>query len=69
MNYGFPGGSVSKESTCDVGDLGSIPKLGRSPEEGNGCSLQYSYQENLMDKRVWWATAHPATKCGTQLSD
>ena len=32
---GFPGGSVGKESTCNVGDLGSVPGLGRSPEEGN----------------------------------
>ena len=33
--FAFPGGSDSKESACDVGDLGSIPGLGRSPEEGN----------------------------------
>ena len=33
---GFPGGSVGKESTCSAGDLGSMPGLGRSPEEGNG---------------------------------
>ena len=33
---GFPGGSDGKESACNVGDLGSIPGLGRSPEEGNG---------------------------------
>ena len=33
---GFPCGSVGKESTCNVGDLGSIPGLGRSPGEGNG---------------------------------
>ena len=31
----FPGGSIGKESACSVGDLGSIPQLGRSPEEGN----------------------------------
>ena len=35
---GFPGGSYNKESTCDVGDLGSIPGLGRSPGEGTGHS-------------------------------
>ena len=43
---GFPGGSASKESTCNVGDLGMIPGLGRSPGEGD---LQYSGLENSMD--------------------
>ena len=38
----FPGGSVSKESACNVGDLGSIPGLGRSSRVGNGNQLQYS---------------------------
>ena len=46
---GFPGGSASKESTCNAGDLGLIPGLGRSPEEGNGYPLQYSGLENSMD--------------------
>ena len=45
----FPGGSASKESTCNVGDLGSIPGLGRSPGEGKGYPLQYSGLENPMD--------------------
>ena len=48
----FPGGSASKESTCNVGDLGSIPWLERSPGEGNICPLQYSGLENSMD-RPW----------------
>ena len=39
---GFPGGSAGKESACNVGDLGLIPGLGRSPGEGNGYPLQYS---------------------------
>ena len=39
---GFPGGSAGNESTCNVGDLGSIPGLGRSPGEGKGYLLQYS---------------------------
>jgi len=43
----FPESSADKESTCNVGDLGSIPRLGRSPGEGKG--LQYSVQENSMD--------------------
>ena len=46
---GFPGGSAGKESACNVGDLGSIPGLGRSPGEGKGYPLQYSGLENSMD--------------------
>ena len=46
---GFPGGSAGKESAYDVGDLGSIPGLGRSPGEGKGYPLQYSGLENSMD--------------------
>ena len=46
---GFPGGSVGKESTCNVGDLGLIPGLGKSPGEGKGYPLQYSGLENSMD--------------------
>ena len=49
---GFPCGSAGKESACNVGDLGSIPGLGRSPEEGEGYSLQYSCLVNSMDRRV-----------------
>ena len=48
-NKGFPGGSAGKESACNVGDLGLIPGLGRSPGEGNGYPLQYSGLENSMD--------------------
>ena len=44
-----PGSSVSKESACNAGDLGSIPGLGRSPREGKGYPLQYSGLENSMD--------------------
>ena len=40
---GFPDSSVGKESTCNVGHPGSIPGLGRSPGEGKGCPLQYSW--------------------------
>ena len=46
---GFPSGSDSKESTCNPGDLGSIPGLERSPGEGKGYPLQYSGLENSMD--------------------
>ena len=45
----FPCGSVGKESTCNEGDLGSIPGFGRSPGEGKGYLLQYSGLENSMD--------------------
>ena len=55
---GFPGGSAGKESACNAGDLGSIAGLGRSPEEGNGYPLQYSFLENSMDRGAWQARAH-----------
>ena len=48
---GFPGGSDGKESTCNVGDLGSIPGLGRSPGGGHGNPLQYSILENPHGRR------------------
>ena len=47
--WGFPYGSAGKESFCNAGDLGSIPGLGRSPEEGKGYPFQYSDLENSMD--------------------
>ena len=47
---GFHGGSDSKQSACNAGDLGSIPGLGRFPEEGNGKPLQYSCLENSMEE-------------------
>ena len=47
--FGFPCGSAGKESASNAGDLGSIPGLGRSPEEGKGYPLQYSGLENSMD--------------------
>ena len=58
-SMGFPGGSDGKESTCNVGDLGSIPGLRRSPGGGHGNQLQYSCLENPMDTGVWWATYSP----------
>ena len=50
-SWGFPGSSDGKESTCNAGDLGSIPGLGRSPEGGQGYPLQYSCLENLHGQR------------------
>ena len=49
----FPGGSVVKESTCNSGDAGLIPELGRSPGGGNGNPLQYFCLENPMDRAAW----------------
>ena len=62
-------GSAGKESTCDAGDLGSIPGLGRSPGEGNGAPLQYSCLENPMDGGTWKAAVHGVAEGWTQLSD
>jgi len=59
----FPDSSVGKELSCNVGDLGSIPGLGRFPGEGNGYPLRYSGLENSMD-----SIAHGVTKSWTQLS-
>ena len=53
----------------NVGDLGSIPGLGRSPGEGNGNPLQYSCLENCMDGGTWWAEVHGVAKSWTRLSD
>ena len=62
---GFPGVSDSKESAYNMGDLGSIPGLGRSPGGGHGNPLQYSCLENPMDRGAWWATVHGVEKSQT----
>ena len=59
---GFPSGSDGKGSACNVGDLGSIPRLGRSPGEGHDYLLQYSSLENPMDRGAWWATVCGVSK-------
>ena len=59
---GFSSGSDGKESACNAGDSGSIPGMGRSPEEGNGNVLQYSCLENSMDRGAWQATIHGVIK-------
>ena len=51
-----------KESGCQCREAGSVPGLGRSPGEGNGNSLQYSYLEHPMDRRAWWAIVHGIVK-------
>ena len=57
-------GSAGKESTCNAGDLGWIPRLGRSPGEGKACPLQYSGLENSKEYVV-----HGVTKSQTRLRD
>ena len=58
-----------KESACSEGDMGLIPGSGRSPEGGNGNSLQYSCVGNSMDRGAWWAIVHGVTKSQTRLSN
>ena len=55
------GSSADKESTCNAGDPGSIPGLGRFPGEGIGYPHQYSCLENPMDRGAWQATVHGIT--------
>ena len=65
---GPPGGLNGKESACnagDAGDEGLIPESGRSSEEGHGNPLQYSCEENPMDRGAWWATVHRVAKSQT----
>ena len=62
MYLGSPGGSVGKESTCNVEDPGLIPGWERSPRERNGNPLQYSCLENFMDRGAWQATVHELAK-------
>ena len=64
ITMGFPCGSAGKESTCNTGDLGSVPGLGRSPGEGEDYQLQCSGLENSMVREVWQATAHGVAEFG-----
>ena len=57
-NFGFPGGSKSKESACNVGDWSSIPGSKRFPGGGNGNPLQYICLENPMNRGAWQAPVH-----------
>ena len=59
---GCPGGLDSKQSVCNMGDMSSIPGLGRSPGEGHGNPLQYSCLENPMDRGTQWAIVHGVAK-------
>ena len=64
----FPGGANGKESACQrrrYRELESIPGWGRCPGRGKGTPLQYSCQENPMDRGAWWATVHGVAKSWT----
>ena len=66
---GFPGGSDSKESAGNAGDMGLIPsRVGKIPGGGHGNPLQYSCLEIPMDRGAWWATVHGMAKSWTRLS-
>ena len=58
---------VIKSLPANAGDLDSIPGSERSPGEGHGKPLQYSYLEYPMDKGAWWATIHSVAKSQKQL--
>ena len=61
---GFPGGSVSKETACKEGDVGSISGSGRLPGEGNGNPPQYSCLGNPMDRGAWQAAVLGVARVG-----
>ena len=56
-----------KESAHNVGDLGLLPGLGRSPREGHGNPLQYACLDSPMDRGAWWATVHRVAKSQARL--
>ena len=62
MFCSFSGGSVVKNPAANAGDSGLIPRLGRSPGEGNGNPARYSCLGNLMDRGAWQATVHGVTR-------
>ena len=64
----FPHSSVGKESACNAGDLGSIPRSGRSPGEGNDNPLQDSCLGNPMDRGAWWVTVYGVARVGHDLA-
>ena len=59
---GFPGGSMVENPPANAGDWGSIPRLRRSPGEGNGNPLHYSCLENSMDRGAWQAIVYEVAK-------
>ena len=69
LEVGFPGGSDSKASAHNAGDLGLISGLGRPLGEGNGNPLQYCCLENSMDGGAWWPTVNGVAKSWTWLNN
>ena len=65
----IPGSSVVNKLPANAGDMGSIPELGRSPEEENGNPLQYSCLGNTMDREAWWALVYGVAKSWIRLSE
>ena len=68
LSLGFLGGSAGKESTCNAGDLGSIPGLERSLREGKGYPLQYCVLENSMDCVVHRVTKSQEDSPGKEMA-
>ena len=62
IGMGFPSWLSGKESAYNEGDVCWVPRLGRSPGEGNGNPLQYPCLGNPMDRGAWWAAVHGVTK-------
>ena len=69
VHWGFPGGIDGKASACNVGGLGSIPGLGRSPGEGKGYPLQYSGLENSILNWLESSFQVPSQGCTAQLGE
>ena len=70
IQSGFPGGAVVKNLPANAGDgrdVGSIPRSGRSPGEGNGNPLQYSCLENFMDRGAWRAESDMTEQLSTHI--
>ena len=66
---GIPGGSAGKESSCNAGDLGSIPALGRAPGEGNSYPLRYPGLEQATDRGGWQAAVPGPAESRMQVRD
>ena len=69
LQFGLYLGSDGNKSACNARDLGSIPRSGRSPGDGNGNPLQYSWLGNPMDRGTWQAIVRAVAKSQTQLSN
>ena len=69
LTWASPGDSDGKESACNAGEQGSIPRLGWFPGEGKSNPFQYSCLENFMDRGAWQATVHGVAKSWTWLSN